>query len=140
MCFVSQYVIIFSLVLQMININAAYSLVLEELNMLGAVLAMCILVTLLCSVMLGGLFPSTLLFPMLMKAAYPPVYFAYQSAACIVLACLHTRPFSLYIVGGLALLFLLFVLAYQPYPRKLHNFVLALNQFYVLAAVAMFVF
>lgn len=70
----------------------------------------------ICGVILNGFFPGTLLFPMLMKQYYPPVYFLYQTAFIFLLAFDYTQQYILYILEGMSFLFLIFNLAYRPYP------------------------
>lgn len=108
--------------------------------MFGAGIGIAILCTLLCAVILTGCFPGTLIFPMLMKQYYPPIYFIYQSIFIFVLAFNYTQEYVLYILGGMSFIFMIYNMIHRPYPEKFHTFVLIFHQLVILAAIGVYVF
>ena len=53
---------------------------------------------------------------MIMKKAYAPIYVIYQTTFIFVLAFNYTQSYVLFILLALAFLFMVFTIAYQPYP------------------------
>ena len=114
--FLCMFLVIFALMINLTDMSADYTLVSKELNLLGAGVAIAITGTLLCAVIINGIYPGTLLFPMLMKQYYPPIYFIYQSTFIFVCAFLYTQEYILYILGGMSVLFLIYNAIHRPYP------------------------
>lgn len=98
------------------------------------------MVTFVCGVVLNGFFPNILMFPMLMKQAYPPCYAIFQCAVIFTLAFLYTQEYVLYIIEVLSLLGLVFVIVYRPYPEKIHNLVLVLHQLFIIVVVGIYIY
>ena len=102
--------------LQLTDMNARYTLISKELNMFGAAIAIGITITLIATIIVNGIYPQTRLYPMIMKKAYAPIYVIYQTTFIFVLAFNYTQTYVLYILLGLSFLFIVFNIAYQPYP------------------------
>jgi FlaA1/EpsC-like NDP-sugar epimerase len=96
--FMLMFLIIFALMIQLTDEKSRYIMMSKEFNLLGSAVAISILVTMICAVILNGLFPGTLLFPMLMKQYYPPIYFIYQSTFIFLLAFDFTQQYILFIL------------------------------------------
>lgn len=111
-----MFLIIFALMLQLTDMTPDYLLMSKEFNLFGAGVAVAVLMTMICGMILNGCFPGILLFPMLMKQYYPPIYFIYQSAFIFVLAFNYTQEYTLYVLAGMAAVFLVYNMAHRPYP------------------------
>jgi len=111
-----MFLVVFALMLQMTSMQGSYSIMSKEFNILGGIVAIAIIATMICGVILNGCFPGTLIFPMLMKQFYPPIYFIYQSAFIFVLAINYTQEYTLYILAAMSFLFLLYNIFHRPYP------------------------
>lgn len=114
--FLSMFLIIFALMLQLTDMAPDYLLMSKEFNLFGAGVATAILITMICGMILNGCFPGILLFPMLMKQYYPPIYFIYQSAFIFVLAFNYTQEYTLYVLAAMSAIFLVYNMAHRPYP------------------------
>lgn len=138
--FMSMYLIVFSLMLQLSDMSGDYWLMSKEFNMLSAIIGIAILSTMTCAVILNGCFPGTLIFPMLMKQYYPPIYFIYQSTFIFVLAFDYTQEYVLYILAAMAVVFMVYNLIHQPYPEKFHTFVLVFHQLVIIGVIGIYIF
>ena len=110
------------------------------MNLLGAGVAAAIICTLLCGVILNGCFPGTLIFPMLMKQYYPPIYFVYQSTFIFVLAFVYTQEYVLYILAGMSFIFMVYNMMHRPYSEKFHTFVLIFHQIIIIVVIGVYIF
>lgn len=134
------FLIIFALLLQLSDMSADYTLMSKELNLFGAAIAISIVITLITCIIINGVYPSTRLFPLIMKRAYTPIYVIYQSTFIFVLAFNYTQEYVLYILLAMSLLFMIFNIVYQPYPEKIHNFVLVFHQLVIMLALGTYLF
>jgi uncharacterized protein YqhQ len=96
--FMCMFLVVFALMLQLTDMNSKYTIMSKEFNLLSSIIAIAIIITMICGVILTGFFPTILLFPMLMKQYYPPFYFIYQSAFIFLLAFDYTQQYVLYIL------------------------------------------
>lgn len=138
--FMCMFLVVFALMLQLTDMSSDYTLMSKEFNMLGAIIAIAVISTLTCAVILNGCFPGTLIFPMLMKQYYPPIYFIYQSTFIFVLAFDYTQEYVLYILAGMSFVFLVYNMIHQPYPEKFHTFVLIFHQIVIIGVIGVYVF
>lgn len=138
--FMCMFLIVFALMLQLTDMSSDYILVSKEFNMLAAIIAIAILATMTCGVILNGCFPSILLFPMLMKQYYPPVYFIYQSTFIFLLAFDYTQEYVLYILLAMSFLFLVYNAVHRPYVEKFHTFVLIFHQVIIMGVIGVYIF
>lgn len=138
--FMCMFLVVFALMLQMTSMQGSYSIMSKEFNILGGIVAIAVIATMICGVILNGCFPGTLIFPMLMKQFYPPIYFIYQSAFIFVLAINYTQEYTLYILAAMSFLFLLYNIFHRPYPEKIHTFVLIFHQLLIIGVIGIYVF
>ena len=96
--------------------EASYQVISKELNLFGTGIAVAIMITLVTTIILNGIYPQTRLYPMIMKKAYAPIYVIYQTTFIFVLAFNYTQSYVLFILLALSFLFIVFTIAYQPYP------------------------
>ena len=138
--FMSMFLVIAATMIQITDMSADYTLVSKELNMMGGGIAIAVIATLLCAVIITGIYPNTLLFPMLLKQYYPPIYFIYQSTFIFICAFMYTQDYILYILAAMSFLFLIYNAVHRPYPEKFHTFVLIFHQVVILAVILLFIF
>jgi hypothetical protein len=114
--FMLFFLVVMALMVQLTDMEASYTLISKELNLLGGGVAMAVMVGLVVLVVVNGVYPSTRLFPHTMKRGYLPFYVLYQTTFIFLLAFNYTQTYTLYILLGMSLCFMVFVILYQPYP------------------------
>ena len=140
LCFMNMFLVVFGVAVQMSNLVPGYLMAQPEFNLLLCGIAICLLVSFLAMVIMNGLFPSIRLFPMFMHHKYPVYYVIYNSAFIILISYLYTQKWLLYCLLGMAVLNLLILLCYLPYPEKIHNLTLAFNQTTIILALAAYLY
>ena len=138
--FMCMFIVIAALMVQITDMSADYQMMPKELNMLAGGVAIVIIGTLLCCAIINGIYPPTLLFPMLVKQYYPPIYFIYQSSFIFICCFMYTQEYILYILAFMSLAFMIYNIAHRPYPERFHAFVLVFHQIVILCVILLFIF
>ena len=136
----SMFLVIAAIMTQLTDMSPLYTMMGKELNLLGAGVAVAIIITLVGAVIINGIYPETLIFPMLVKQYYPPVYFIYQSAFIFICSFMYTQEYILYILGGMSIGFLIYIAIHRPYPEKIHTFVLIFHQAVIILFILLLMF
>lgn len=136
----NMFLIIFGVAVQMSNLVPGYFMTITELNLLLCGIAICLLITFLAMVIMNGLFPSIRIFPMFMNHKYPVYYVIYNSAFIILISYLYTQKWLLFVLLAMAILNLIVLLCYLPYPEKIHNLTIAFNQATIIIALGAYLY
>ena len=95
--FMSLFLVCFSIAVQLTNMAPSYAIIQDDLNSVGAWVALSIMILLVTLILVNGVYPRTLIFQFpLISQIYPPLYFAYQLAFIMALAFVYTEHWMAY--------------------------------------------
>jgi hypothetical protein len=130
-----MFLILFSVACEFVQPDPLYYLFTVDLNIFLSLVAGFILIIFLATVVFNGLFPKLKILPMFMHLKYPVYYATFNLILALTLVSFYDKVATPYVVIGMVVVNLLVLLVWRPYPEKIHNVTIVLEQGTVLVAM-----
>lgn len=135
-----MFMIIFAMGVQLSGDSPAYYVLPKPLNLFLCAIALIILVTGLIMIVVSTLYPSTRIFPIFALPQYVLAYFVYQTFFVMLATFMYRQSWALYLLVTMAVLHIVYVVCMRPYPGRLHNVTLVLNQAIIILTLCTYIY
>lgn len=135
-----MFLVLFGIACEFVQPEPLYYIFNKDVNMFLALVAGLILLVFLAAVVFNGVFPRLGILPMFMDRKYPVYYSIFNLVLILVLIAFYNSTATPYVFGGLVLFNFLVLLIWRPYPGKLHNITILIEQATVLLSMGVYTF